>query len=76
MQVGPQLNVIGEVEEPEGPVKVGLNSGGGSHTGRAGLSIGNWRVLEVLHRKTMAFEDLRWTEWDHPRAPDPVARAR
>jgi hypothetical protein len=57
------LYVIGEVEAPRGPVKIGLNSGGGSRTGRAGLSIGNWRQLEVLHRKPMAFEDLRWTEW-------------
>ena len=60
---GPHLYVVGEVEEPDGPVKIGLNSRGASRTGRAGLSTGNWRKLEVLHRKPMAFEDLRWTEW-------------
>ena len=61
--VGPHLYVVGEREEPDGPVKIGLNSGGASRSGRAGLSIGNWRQLDVLHRKPMAFEDLRWTEW-------------
>src|SRR6516225_2763885 len=62
-QVGPHIYVIGEVEAPKGPVKIGLNSLGGSRTGRPGLSTGNWRQLEVLHRKPMAFKDLRWTEW-------------
>jgi hypothetical protein len=61
--VGPHLYVVGELEEPDGPVKIGLNSGGASRSGRAGLSIGNWRQLVVLYRKPMAFEDLRWTEW-------------
>ncbi|MGO9891439.1 MAG: hypothetical protein ACLP0L_26545 [Solirubrobacteraceae bacterium] len=61
--VGPHLYVLGELEVPDGPVKIGLNSGGASRTGRAGLSTGNPRQLEVLHRKFMAFEDLRWTEW-------------
>jgi hypothetical protein len=61
--VGPHLYVVGEREEPDGPVKIGLNSGGASRTGRAGLSIGNWRHLGVLHRKAIALEDLRWTEW-------------
>ena len=36
--VGPHLYVVGELEEPDGPVKIGLNSGGASRTGRAGLS--------------------------------------
>ena len=61
--VGPHLYVVGELEEPDGPVKIGLNSGGVSRTGRAGLSTGNPRQLDVLHRRPMAFEDLRWTEW-------------
>jgi hypothetical protein len=50
------------VEEADEPVKIGLNSGGGSRAGGAGLSIGKWRRLEVLHRKPIALEDLRWTE--------------
>ena len=61
--VGPHLYVLGEREEPDGPVKIGLTSGGASRTGRSGLSTGNPRQLEVLYRKPMAFEDLRWTEW-------------
>jgi hypothetical protein len=61
--VGPHLYGLGELEVPDGTVKIGLNSGGASRTGRAGLSTGNPRQLEVLHRKFMAFEDLRWTEW-------------
>jgi hypothetical protein len=60
---GPHLYVVGERGEPSGPVKIGLNSGGASRTGRAGLSTGNWRKLEVLHRKHMDFAVLRWTEW-------------
>ena len=62
-RVGPHLYVVGERDDPDGPVKIGLNSRGASRTGRAGLSTGNPRELEVLHRKPMAFEDLRWTEW-------------
>jgi hypothetical protein len=61
--VGPHLYVLAERDDPDGPVKIGLNSGSGSRTGRAGLSTGNPRELKVLHRKAMAFEDLRWTEW-------------
>jgi hypothetical protein len=61
--VGPHLYVVGEREVPDGPVKIGLNSGGVSRTGRAGLSTGNPRQLDVLYRKPVAFEDLRWTEW-------------
>jgi hypothetical protein len=60
---GPHLYVVGERDVPDGPVKIGLNSAGASRTGRAGLSTGNWRKLEVLHREHMPFEDLRWTEW-------------
>jgi hypothetical protein len=60
---GPHLYVVGERDVPDGPVKIGLNSRGASRTGRAGLSTGNWRKLEVLHRQPIPFEDLRWTEW-------------
>lgn len=28
-----------------------------------GMSRGNWRVLRVLHRMPIDFQDLRWTEW-------------
>jgi hypothetical protein len=61
--VGPHLYVVGELDDPDGPVKIGLNSRGASRTDRAGLSTGNPRELEVLYRKPMPFEDLRWTEW-------------
>jgi hypothetical protein len=59
----PHLYVVGEREEPNGPVKIGLNSGGMSRSGRGGLNVGNWRTLYVEYRWFMAFEDLRWTEW-------------
>jgi hypothetical protein len=61
--VGPHLYVVGEREEPGGPVKIGLTTGGASRSGRGGINVGNWRELCVEHRWFMAFEDLRWTEW-------------
>ena len=48
--VGPHLYVVGEPEEPDGPVKIGLNTGSVSRTGRGGINIGNWRKLYVEHR--------------------------
>ena len=47
----------------EEPVKIGLNSGSDSATGRPGLSSGNWRELEVLCRYRIDLPDLRWSEW-------------
>jgi hypothetical protein len=61
--VGPHLYVVGEREEPDGPVKIGLSAGGASGSGRRGINVGNWRTLYVEHRKALPFEDLRWTEW-------------
>jgi hypothetical protein len=46
----------------KGPVKIGI-TGRESKTGRANLSGGNWRVLEVLHREYIAPDELRWHEW-------------
>jgi hypothetical protein len=61
--VRPHLYVVGEREEPDGPVKIGISKSSASQTGRGGINVGNWRVLEVVHSEPMAFEDLRWTEW-------------
>jgi hypothetical protein len=63
--IGPigQIYVVGEVEEPDGPVKIGVTAKGGSRTGRSGLSGGNWRQLEVLHRWDLPLEIARWTEF-------------
>jgi hypothetical protein len=44
-------------------VKIGVTTKGGSHTGRAGLSGGNWRQLEVLHRWELPLDVARWTEF-------------
>lgn len=57
-----QVYVVGEVEEPRGPVKIGVTRRMGSRTGRAGLSSGNWRQLEVLHRWIVPLDVVRWTE--------------
>ena len=61
--VSPRLYVVGEREQPDGPVKIGISKSSTSRTGRGGINVGNWRELEVVHRKPMAFEDLRWREW-------------
>ncbi len=61
--VGPRLYMVGEREEPDGPVKIGISQSSASRTGRGGMNVGNWRVLEVVHSEPTAFEDLRWTEW-------------
>jgi hypothetical protein len=53
----PALYVIGE-EGLDTPVKIGISIGS-----RAELQCGNWRPLEVLLRRPLAWPDLRWTEW-------------
>jgi hypothetical protein len=62
-QPDPHLYVLGEVEVPDGPVKIGMTVVRQSKTGRASMSSGNWRELTVLHRHSVRFADLRWTEW-------------
>ncbi len=47
----------------DGPVKIGLNAGSDSASGRAGLGTGNWRELEVLCRRRFELRALRWSEW-------------
>jgi hypothetical protein len=59
----PHVYVVGEEEEPRGPVKIGLTAGPYSSTGRGGMSEGNWRTLVVLHREPVPYEELRWREW-------------
>jgi hypothetical protein len=54
--------VVGEVEEPRGPVKIGTTSTG-STGGPAGLSRGNWRRLELLHSWALPEDVARWTEF-------------
>jgi hypothetical protein len=61
--IGPHLYVIGEREEPAGPVKIGITRGRASRTGRANLNAGNWRTLEVLWRHPVPQPELRWKEW-------------
>lgn len=63
MELGPHIYVLGELEEPNGPVKIGMHDGSASSTGAPGMSRGNWRTLVVLHRMPVPFEDLRWHEW-------------
>lgn len=63
MVLGPHIYVLGELEEPNGPVKIGMHDGSASSTGAPGMSRGNWRTLVVLHRMPVPFEDLRWHEW-------------
>jgi hypothetical protein len=55
--------VIGEVRGTTGPVKIGITGGRQSKAGRPGISAGNWRELEVLHRWHVAPDELVWTEW-------------
>lgn len=57
------LYVLGELEEPAGPVKIGLHYGKPSTIGRSGLSSGNWRRLQVLHHHQVPADTLRWTEY-------------
>lgn len=57
------IYVIGEVEERHGPVKIGMHYGPPSKSGRSGLSVGNWRTLEVLHHWELGEADVRWTEF-------------
>ena len=57
------IYVVGEVEEPGGPVKIGVTTVRESSSGRAGLSSGNWRQLEVLYREPVPVRGLRWREW-------------
>ena len=59
---GPHLYALAEVGG-DGPVKIGLNTGSGSASGRPGLSSGNWRELKVLCRRRLDFAALRWSEW-------------
>ena len=60
---GPHIYIVGEVEEPTGPVKIGMVYAKGSASGRSGLNVGNWRQLEVLHRQPLATEVVRWHEY-------------
>jgi hypothetical protein len=62
-KIGPHIYVLGEVEEPAGPVKIGMHDGSSSASGAPGLSRGNWRELTVLHRMPLELQDLRWSEW-------------
>jgi hypothetical protein len=57
------IYVLGELEEPDGYVKVGLHYGKAMKSGRAGLSTGNWRTLVVLHHHPLPAETARWTEY-------------
>ena len=57
------LYVLGEAEEPDGYVKVGLHYGKAMKSGRAGLSTGNWRTLVVLYHHRLPEETARWTEY-------------
>jgi hypothetical protein len=60
---GPHIYIVGEVEEPMGPVKIGMVYANGSASGRSGLNAGNWRQLEVLHRQPLPKEVVRWHEY-------------
>jgi hypothetical protein len=65
-KVSSHVYVVGEkVEHGCGlrPVKIGMHDGPASGAGAPGISRGNWRELEVLHRMHVPFPDLRWTEW-------------
>lgn len=55
--------VVGEREEPAGPVKIGMTYVAGSKAGRAGLSEGNWRTLYAEHTAVVPWPELRWFEW-------------
>jgi len=57
------LYVLGEVLEPDGFVKIGLNYGKPMRSGRNGLQSGNWRELSVLYRHYLPADALRWTEF-------------
>jgi hypothetical protein len=61
--IGSHLYVLGEVEEPAGPVKIGMHESSRRGTGAAEMSRGNWRTLTVLHRKPVDLRVLRWSEW-------------
>jgi hypothetical protein len=65
-KVGSHLYVVGEKGEHDcgmRPVKIGIHDGPASGSGAPGISRGNWRELEVLHRMVVPLEDLRWNEW-------------
>lgn len=62
-EVRSHLYVMGEVEEPTGPVKIGLTTGRLTKTGRANMGTGNWRTLEVLGSVHVHPAELRWREW-------------
>lgn len=55
------IYVVGEVEEPTGPVKIGMHAG--QQKNRSGLSAGNWRQLQTICRQDIPHSELRWREW-------------
>lgn len=57
------IYVVGEREEPEGFVKIGMSYTTSARGGRAGLSTGNWRELVVEHVHPMPEAVVRWWEF-------------
>lgn len=55
--------VVGEREEPDGYVKIGMSYTTSDRGGRAGLSTGNWRELVVEHVHSMPVGVVRWWEF-------------
>ncbi len=63
-KIGPHIYVLGEDEEANGPIKIGMRAGTASENGAPGMTRGNWRTLVVLHRMPLEQQvDLRWSEW-------------
>lgn len=60
---GSHIYVLGEAEEPDGYVKIGLHYGKPRATGRDGLSAGNWRQLTALHHHQLPEDTVRWHEF-------------
>jgi hypothetical protein len=60
---GSHIYVLGEAEEPDGYIKIGVHYGKPSGIGRNGLASGNWRQLTVLHHHRLPEDTVRWHEF-------------
>ncbi len=55
--------VVGEKEEPDGPVKIGFTNRPLTTSGRANLGAGNPRTLEVVDSIPVPRAEVKWREW-------------
>ena len=57
------IYVVGEKEEPDGPVKIGFTNRRLTKSGRANLGAGNWRTLGLVASIQVPRAEVKWREW-------------